>query len=221
LSICRDLAGNALPEQISERIDDTILRLSMLLNDQSFANRESVQQRQFAFFSKGHIDYTPHYSNIEKLMQAAEERLICLVRYKAAGKTEVKEHRFAPGRMASMSNTLYVLGAGVTEDFRKFRHFTNLAVHRIQDVIVTDKKFVFAIPEAEPNNFGLPWHEPKTFRVSFKPGKAADYVRERIWADQQKLEEQPDGGVILKLTTRSEPEFMAWVRSFGEEANLW
>jgi hypothetical protein len=31
------------------------------------------------------------------------------------------------------------------------------------------------LPEAEPNAFGLPWHEPKTFRIRFKAGKAADY----------------------------------------------
>ena len=35
-----------------------------------------------------------------------------------------------------------------------------------------------------------------------------------------KTEELEDGGVLLELTTRSEPEVMAWVRSFGEEATL-
>ena len=29
-----------------------------------------------------------------------------------------------------------------------------------------------------------------------------------------------DGGLILELTTRSEPELMSWVRSFGNDAEL-
>lgn len=59
-----------------------------------------------------------------------------------------------------------------------------------------------------------------TFRIRFTAGKAAEYVRERIWAEAQKLEETPDGGVLLEITTRSEPELMAWVRSFGPEASV-
>ena len=54
----------------------------------------------------------------------------------------------------------------------------------------------------------------------FKAGEAADYVSERIWSDSQKIEKQDDGSVVLQITTSSEPELMAWVRSFGEEASL-
>jgi predicted DNA-binding transcriptional regulator YafY len=142
------------------------------------------------------------------------------VRYKAAGKTEDKEHRFAPGRIVSMNGALYVLGAGVTDNFREIRHLTNMAIHRITDVTLTERKFTFDMPEVEPNTFGLPWHEPKTFRIHFKAGKAAGYVRERIWAEGQMLEDTDDGGVLLELKTRSEPELLAWVRGFGDEASI-
>lgn len=220
LSICRDLAAPYLPEQVQKRVDESISSFSMLMADQAFAEREKAQKRQFSFFSKGRIDYSPHFDHIERLVHAAEEKRICLVLYKAAGKSKAKEHRFAPNRIVSMNNALYALGAGVTEDFKKMRHLTNLAIHRIKDVILTDKLVPFAIPDADLGMFGLPWHEPRTFRIRFTPGKASDYVRERIWADQQKLEELEDGGVLLELTTRSEPEVMAWVRSFGEDAKL-
>lgn len=93
-------------------------------------------------------------------------------------------------------------------------------IFRIKDVTLTDKRICFDIPEVEPGTFGLPWHEPRTFQIRFKPGKASDYVRERIWADRQTLEELDDGGVMLEITTRSEPELRAWVRSFGDEAKL-
>lgn len=220
LSVCRDLAAPYLPEQVKKRVDESIFNFSMLMADRSFTEREKAQKPQCSFFSKGRIDYTPHHDHIELLVRAAESKLICRVLYKAAGKQESKEHKFAPARIVSMNNALYVLGAGVTEDYRTLRHLTNLAIHRIQDVEITSKPILFKIPEADMTDFGFPWHEPRTFTIHFKPGRAADYVRERIWAECQTLREVADGGVVLEITTQSEPELLAWVRSFGEDAML-
>jgi hypothetical protein len=119
-----------------------------------------------------------------------------------------------------MNNALYILGATLVQKTREIKHYNNFAIHRIAGVVLTDVKFDIAMPEIGPNTFGLPWHEPKTFRIRFAPGKASDYVRERIWADHQKLLEMDNGGIILELTTRSEPELMSWVKSFGLEATL-
>jgi len=220
LSVCRDLAASTLPEQVMSRVDGTIFELSVLLADRDYERRDKAQQPALAFYAKGRIDYTPHFEHIEKLLQAAEEKRICLVRYKASGQSQAREHRFAPGRMASMNGALYILGATATDDYKAMKQPTNLTVHRIEDVAVTDKVFSFPLPDADTATFGLTWHEPRTFNIHFKPGKAADYVRERIWADEQKMLEQEDGGLELEITTRSEPELLAWVRSFGEEAGL-
>lgn len=119
-----------------------------------------------------------------------------------------------------MNGALYAIGAGVTEDFISVKYFTNFAIHRIQNVILTERRFDVVMPEFAPMAFGLPWHEPRTFRIGFKPGKVADYARERTWADQQRLEDLSDGGLVLEITTRSKPELMAWVRSFGDDANF-
>lgn len=100
------------------------------------------------------------------------------------------------------------------------RHLWNMAVHRILDVMLTEHPVRFTIPEADPGIFGLPWHELRTFRIRFAPRSVADYVCERIWADSQRLEALPKGGQILHITTRSEPELTAGVRSFGVDAEL-
>lgn len=218
LSICRDLAAPYLPEQIRNRVDESIFNFSLLMADTAYAEREKVQKSQLVFHGKGWIDYSPHFAHLESLVNAAEEKRICLVRYRAAGSAESREHRFAPHRIVSMNNALYALGAGVADDFRTFRHLTSLAVHRIKDVTITDKPILFAIPDSDPGMFGLPWHEPRTFRVHFNAGKVADYVRERIWSDRQKFYPNPDGSVILEMESCSQPEVEAWVRSFGDEA---
>ena len=118
---------------------------------------------------------------------------------------------------SGMNNALYVLGALVSDDLRSVKHFVSLAVHRIHDIILTDRRITFDMPDAAPGTFGLPWHEPRRFRIHFKPSGASDYVRERQWADDQLLFEQEDGSLILELVTRSEPELSSWVRSFGED----
>lgn len=220
LRICRDMAAPLLPEQVSRRVEESIFRLSLLMAEASAAEKARLQKSQFAFFSKGRIDYSPFFPFIETLLQAQESRRICVLRYRAAGSGSARTHRFAVGRMLCMNNALYALGADVLEDFKTMRHLCSLAVHRILAVELTDFPLCFHIPEADPGTFGLPWHEPRTFRIRFASGSVADYVRERVWADSQRFEELPDGGLILHITTRSEPELTAWVRSFGADAEL-
>jgi hypothetical protein len=218
LSICRDLAGNTLPQQVRDRVDESIFNLSLLMADQAYAERAQVQKPQFSFYSKGRIDYGRHFTWIEKLLQAGEQKVLCLVRYQALGKQEAKEHRFAMGRMVAMNNALYAIGATAADDLKSMKQPTNLAVHRILDVTLTDKPVTFDLPDDDMSAFGLPWHEPREYCIRFKPGKAAEYVKERIWADRQKLQELDDGGLELVVVTRSDVELQAWVRSFGEDA---
>ncbi len=103
---------------------------------------------------------------------------------------------------------------------RYFSELTNMAVHRIREVDVTDKKSDIALPQADPGLFGLPWHEPRQVRIQFKAGKVVDYVRERMWSAEQNIEDLPDGGIILEMMSQSDEELMAFVRSFGESARL-
>ena len=119
-----------------------------------------------------------------------------------------------------MNGAIYALGSDLEDDELTVRRIVSLAVHRIQDVVLTDQVSTAAVPEPSPGMFGLPWHEPRRFRIRFAAGRVADYVRERIWADEQRLEDLPDGGVLLEITTCSEPELHAWVRSFGDSAEL-
>jgi hypothetical protein len=96
LSIYRDLAAPSLPDQVLGRMDETIFNLSVLMADKDYAGRENVQKTKFHFFYKGHIDYSQHPEKIEKLIAASEQKLVCLLAYKALGKTGTKDHRFAP-----------------------------------------------------------------------------------------------------------------------------
>jgi hypothetical protein len=214
LSLGRKLATPFLPERVLRRMDETLVQLALLMAEPGYGGEDAGR---FVFFSKGRIDYGPHWESIRTLLKAAEERRICLVRYRAAGRKDEKEYRFASRQLAAMSGALYALGADVDENL-SIQRLTRRAVHRITAVRLTEERHNLDIPEAEAQAFGLPWHEPRFFRIRFAPGRAADYVRERIWADSQEMDDTEDGGLILGITTRSELELTAWVRSFGEDA---
>lgn len=215
MEICRDLADPYLPEQVKKRIDHRLWDLSVQLSEQN-----SPEDDRFAFFSKGYINYSPYFGFINKLLDAINDKKICFIRYKPSGSKDINLHYFAPCKIAGMNGALYALGTYVQNDLKTPKHLAYYAVHRILDVEVTSHVADFNVPKIDFKLFGLPWHEPETFRIKFKAGKSADYVRERIWGGQQKLIEEEDGGVILEITTTSEPELMSWVRSFGDEAKI-
>lgn len=220
LAVCRDLAEPYLPEQVKKRVDQSIFNFSMLMADQEFADREKAQKEQIFNNAKGWIDYTPYFGILEKLVKAMDDKLICIINYQAAARKHAREHKVAVSRIVGMNNALYVLGATVSDNMKSMAKLINLAVHRIRDVTLTDKKWQFKIPAANLDMFGLPWHKPRLFRIRITNEKAARYVSERIWSDKQKIWKEDDGALILEITSCSQPEVEAWVRSFGEGAEL-
>ncbi len=219
LTICHDLASPHLPQQISRRVEKTIFELSTLMADPDYARRDDAQRPQIGFKPKGYIDYTGHYKHIESLIDAARKRHICLIDYKAGSRKELKTYFYAPGRIITMNGALYVCGHKVSKGLAEKERATTFAIHRIKDVTQTDKTFDFDATIDDHGSFGMKWHEPKRFRIIFDE-KVADYVRERIWSEDQTIEEREDGGIVLELTTVSEKELMAWVWSFGDLAKI-
>ena len=220
LTVCREMASGVLPPDVMARIDETIFDMSVFMLNPAYAERVSHGNRDFSLFSKGRINYAPHKATIDTLMNAIGRRLVCDLTYRSNPEKPVAPHLFAPGRMVSMNQTLYVLGATVEADGRTVRHHITLAVHRIQSITATSTCYTIEFPEFNDRIFGLPWHEPRAYRIRFRKGGAANYVRERIWSDDQQIEELPDGGIILSMTGQSEAELTSWVNSFGGEAQI-
>lgn len=219
LSICHDLASPFLPEQISTRIKNTIFELSTRMAASDFPHRGDTQKQHIGFKPKGYIDYTAHFVSIEKLVSAAHTCNVCLVEYRANARTESQKYFYAPGRIFSMNGALYVQGHQVSKGLAEKERPTSFAIHRIINVTRTDKTFDFDATIDDKGVFGMKWHEPKTYRIRFDV-KAADYVRERIWSEDQKINELEDGGLILELSAVSERELIAWVWSFGDLAQI-
>ncbi len=100
---------------------------------------------------------------------------------------------------------------------------TLLAVHRIQKVELDERLFKFPedydFEKIFNRNFGVIKEEAFEVKVKFV-GFAARFVAERIWSPDQQIEQRPGGKIHLLFSASSEPELVAWLLSFGDEAKL-
>jgi predicted DNA-binding transcriptional regulator YafY len=216
LALCRDIAAPILPEGVTDRINRSLSALALELGE---VNGHSVSGSAIGFRGKGYIDYTPHLATIGTLRQAILKKQVCHVVYTASGRLVESAYRYAPGRILAMSGTLYVSGHRLAEGSLLGDRPTTFSLHRIAKIEPTGEYFRFDAADGEARRFGLNWHEPKRIQIHIAP-EAADYVRDRVWSDDQTVEEQPDGSVMLTVSTTSEKELNAWVWSFGGLANI-
>lgn len=215
LSVCRDLAVSSLPAEVINRVDDTIFNLSMRLSEQK--EEHPGGRHIIRFFNKGRIDYRGFFPILQKMFDAIEKEQVCHILYKAPGNKKARWHYFIPHKLACMNEVLYFSGAIMQDNLTFAEHYVTLALHRIREFIFIDHFAHLDFCRLDTDAFGIPWHEPLTSRVHFRPGRASEYVAERIWSIPQRLEWQKDGSLVLELIINSKPELRAWVRSFGDE----
>ena len=216
LATSRDLAAPYLPEAVAQRITKTLTSLALHLAEGN--GTAQLPGQTIGFRSKGYIDYTPHQETITILRQAIDKKRICRVAYRPNGHEDAKVYRYAPGHILAMNGTLYVQGYKLAEDSVLRDRPTTFLIHRITQVDTTGEYFNFDAADTAARQFGLNWHSPKRAQVHVA-AEAADYVRDRIWSDDQQIDNHADGSLTLTVTTTSEKELNAWVWSFGKAAN--
>jgi predicted DNA-binding transcriptional regulator YafY len=67
--------------------------------------------------------------------------------------------------------------------------------------------------------FDLHFDEPVSVKIRFSEEQAR-YIEERQWATGQEIEPQPDGSIILSMTTSGWWDVKKWILSYGSHAEL-
>lgn len=98
------------------------------------------------------------------------------------------------------------------------------ALDRFHGLELTEQEFAgnrdFSVDEYLGCSFSLErGEETQEVAVLFDP-YAARWVRERKWHESQRLEEQPDGSLILRFTVSGLGEVKRWVLGFGSHAKV-
>ena len=221
LYMCRSFAEHLLGLQFLEEATRALEKGRALLPKEA-----SFSSRHFASFKPGTIDYTPQQESVRTLLEAMEKSRICKISYRAILARKSKTFYIKPYKLFSHQDTIY-LHAGLARKpgqlYREPAFDPLLAVHRIQKVELDERFFKFPedydFEKTFNGNFGVIKEEAFEVEVEFT-GFAAGFVAERIWSPDQKIQQLPGGKTHLSFSASSEPELVAWLLSFGDEARL-
>lgn len=215
IALCQDILRHLLPQPIQlelrKALASTVGIPTPFPNDalESFADP----------MVKGRIDYTPFQSILEDVQRAMRERRLCQVKYCARSSGEQHDYLIAPLRILAYREALYIRCRLYDSPATPTAAFRTLALHRVQNLTPNNAIFTTKSNDDKDPHFGFPFHPPIRIRAAFH-GPAATYVSERIWSHDQKIEKRRDGTLELAFTTTSTPEVIAWILSFGPDAEL-
>ncbi|MFW6237157.1 MAG: helix-turn-helix transcriptional regulator [Desulfosudaceae bacterium] len=179
----------------------------------------------YGCFLPGTIDYTPHQEDIRRLVKAMDQKRVCRIVYKNPAAKRAKTFYIKPYKLFSYNNALY-LHAGMARSpgarVTQFAFDPLLAVHRLREVDITERKFTFPADydfEKHFNQeFGVIKQEGFTVQVELR-GYAAVYAEERQLSPDQYIQKK-NNRLILTFTASSEPEVVAWILAKGDEARV-
>lgn len=218
LALCRDFLAHLLPEKMRAETQSSLSQAVSFLPQ----GCQNLPPSIGASLSKGRIDYTPFQEIIASLVEAMRRRVVCQVAYVSAIGREKKQYAFAPVQLLAYRECLYVDGWLVTDgDPAAAVHDDplRLAVQRFRACRVTGRPAEGLPALPEQRGMGVMSGEDFAIRVWFAP-QAATYVAERQWSEDQKIEEQEDGSIILTASMSNAPECVSWLLSFGDRARL-
>lgn len=167
---------------------------------------------------QGVRDYGKVAEPLAALRDALLFQQVAELTYDAGGKGKPAVYEVEPYTLVFYKGGIYLLGYA-----RNRGSLRTFLAERILRVVKRDERFEMPAdfrPEAHFGSaFGIVEEEALAVRVRFAPAMATT-IRERLWHPSQRIEEQPDGSVILSFLAGGRMEIMAWVLSYGSLAEL-
>jgi predicted DNA-binding transcriptional regulator YafY len=219
LSMCQAFAKHLMGDRLFEEATQALLKSRALVPE-----GKGTSPVHFGSFRPGSIDCTAHQETFQKLIKAMGEKRICKITYRAMWDGRAMSYYVKPLKIFSHKDTVYLHARKARSPGQKHGEADYdplLAVHRIKEVEITDRRFEFPsdynFEKLFNKEFGVIKEDAFRVTVEFK-GWAAGFVSERTWSPDQKILKRRDGTIRLTFTTSSEPEFISWLLSFREEA---
>jgi predicted DNA-binding transcriptional regulator YafY len=163
--------------------------------------------------------YTPDAAVFRDVLAAQRQRRVALVRYRSLSSGRTGDRRIHPYHVFNLRGDWYV--AAWDERRKEVRDF---ALHRIRRITLTTQTY-----EVQPG-FDFRRYMADAFGIE-KGGKAVEvdirfaprqarWIRERKWHRSARIQEEMDGGLVLRLKVAETSELRRWVLQFGSEAEV-
>ncbi len=198
--------------EIETHINAAFQRMSQYVPD---TFQEHVFRLKSLFISPRKLikDYTGKEDIIDTLTMAMIRNNTCLVSYYSFMGEETKHFKIEPLHFFESNGGLYLF-----VQVPRYSDIRILAVERIEELKQTTD--VFEYPEDfDPEEklslaFDMVYDEPIDLEVVFPPGQAK-YIKERQFSPNQKITDNPDSSVTLKMTTSGWFDVKRWLLGFG------
>jgi predicted DNA-binding transcriptional regulator YafY len=146
---------------------------------------------------------------------STDRKSIEMVYYTMSRKKESKR-KVDPYKVWFFNGTFYLIGF-----CHKRKEIRIFALDRIKMLHQTNESFEvqedFDFDGFVGNSFGVFQGEPVKVKAWFSPD-VADYIKEKIWHQNQEIQTQSDGSVVFEAEVAGTDEFKFWIMSWGSNA---
>jgi predicted DNA-binding transcriptional regulator YafY len=153
---------------------------------------------------------------IEQISEAVLNRRVVEITYYAISSKKETKRKVEPYKIWFHDGGFYLIG-----HCRWRKEIRIFAVERIKKILLTDDIFElpaeFDVDEFMRGSFGVYQGKPAKVRILFS-ADVAEYIKERIWHESQKLHDNPDGSVLFEADVACTEEFKSWVMRWGAKA---
>lgn len=202
---------------IEQNIEAAFAKLDAFMPDRMAEQVDKVKTL-FTVSTKFTKDYSDKQNIIDTLTDAVFRRLTCTVQYHSFHDDQTKQFRIDPLSFFERDGGLYLFTR--TTDYG---HIRVLAVERIIGLDLSTE--IFSPPDQfDPEAllekaFGIVYGDPFELKLGVT-AETARYVKERRWATDQTITEQPDGSIIFFIKTSGWFEVKRWILSFGSQVEV-
>jgi len=167
--------------------------------------------------------YKEQQGMLSTINRAIQQHRVVSVAYRSIDKAETRWRQIEPYGVVMYQSSLYIVAADQSkgQGDLAIRHFK---LDRFKKAEALDTYFT------PPKDFDLEKHlhgsigifggsKPKNFRIKIS-ARAAPWVVEDPWHSEQKIDEKPDGSVILTVKAAHELDIIPKVLSLGAQAEV-
>jgi predicted DNA-binding transcriptional regulator YafY len=153
---------------------------------------------------------------IEQISEAVLHRRVVKITYYTMSSKNENQRKVDPYKIWFHDGGFYLIG-----HCRWRKGIRIFAVERIKKILLTDDTFEFPeefdVDEFMRGSFGVYQGKPVNVRILFS-ADIAEYIKEKIWHETQKLHDNPDGSVLFEASVACTKELKAWVMRWGAKA---
>jgi len=169
-----------------------------------------------------HLGMKPYkqYSKFKEIINRVNEsainkKSIEMVYYTMSQKKESKR-KVDPYKIWFLNGTFYLIGhCHVRDEVRIFALDRIKMLHQTKDVFEIPEDF--SLDEFIGPSFSVFQGEPIYIKIWFS-SDVAGYIKEKIWHESQKIEQQNDGSIIFEAEVAGTEEIKFWIMSWGSHA---